>query len=93
LPMILQLAVTALTGFTFFLLTSISVWLAVIVALAVLAWEKVNVFFRVMEFKRACRIIWIEVGYYCVALIIFTVVAVCLKHCACGAACCCTPCG
>ena len=86
-PMIVQLLATALTGFAFFLLTGISVWLAVIVAIAVLGWEKANVLFRVMEYKRACKIIWIEVGYYCVALVIYILVAACLKCCACGAVC------
>jgi hypothetical protein len=78
-PMLIQLAATALVGFVFFLLTDISVWLAVIAAFAILAWEKAAVFFRVWEYKRACKIIWIEVGYYCIVLVIFILTAACLK--------------
>jgi hypothetical protein len=84
IPMLAQLLATALIGFVFFCMTAMSVWFAVIVAIAVLGWEKANVLFRVTEFKRARKIIWIEVGYYCVALLIFILIAACSKYCVCG---------
>ena len=84
-PMIVQFLATALVGLAFFLLTGVSVWLAAIVALAALAWEKGAIFFRVWDCKRAFKLVWIEVGYYCVALLIFILTAAMVK--CCGAAC------
>ena len=81
IPMLVQLLATALVGFAFFCITAVSVWFAVIVAVAVLGWEKANILFRAMDFKRASKIIWIEVGYYSIALLIFILVAACVKGC------------
>jgi len=85
-PMIIQFLATAVVGFAFFLIAARSVWVAVIAAIGVLGWEKAVTLFRVSDRKRACKVIWIEVGYYCLALIVFIFVAACLKHC-CGCGC------
>lgn len=75
LPMLFQFIATLLLGFMYFVLTAISIWLSVIVFVAVAAWLKASLKFKIMNWGRYMRVAAIEVGYFTVASILFVLFA------------------
>ena len=73
--MALQLIATALIGLMYFVLTLVSVWLAVMVAIAVCGWMKATLKFQIQEFKRWVTLCAIDVGYFAVVSMLFILFA------------------
>lgn len=75
LSMSMQLLSTALLGLTFFVLTRISVWLAVLAALAMTGWLKTSLKFRYAEWKTYVKAAIVDAGYFALMLIVFILFA------------------
>ncbi len=73
--MLMQLLVTALLGLVFFMMTGISVWLAVLVLIAFCGWQKANLKFRYVKWNEYFMAALIEAGYTFVAGLIFILFA------------------
>lgn len=67
----IQFAVNILFGLVFFILTGISVWLAVLVLIAVCAWQKGQLNFQFAKWSDFVMAATINVGYTFVAGLIF----------------------
>lgn len=68
---ILQFIATALVGLMYFILTDVSVWLSVIVVVAVCGWMKTTLRFEIADCRRWMTLCGINVGYFFVASVIF----------------------
>jgi len=90
MPMFIQLAATAVLGFMFFITTGICVWLSLGLAVAFAAWNKAGIFFRAGWNKRGRNLVWIDVSYLFIVLLLFIIVAAALEA---GACCACGLCG
>lgn len=73
--MLMQLIATALLGLAFFVLTPISVWLSVLVLIGFAAWQKAGLKFHFRGWRDFIIAASIDVGYLCVAAIIFILFA------------------
>lgn len=71
--MIFQLISTAIVGMMFFLLTPLSLVMAVIVVFAFAGWTKSMLKFQIADWKRFITLASIDVGYFVVVSIIFIV--------------------
>lgn len=69
--MIFQLISTAIVGMMFFLLTPLSLVMAVIVVFAFAGWTKSMLKFQIADWKRFITLASIDVGYFVVVSIIF----------------------
>lgn len=75
ITMLMQLLVTAFFGLVFFMLTILSVWLAVLVLIGFCAWQKGTLKFRYVKWKTFVEAACIEAGYTFVTGIIFILFA------------------
>ncbi len=75
ITMLTQLMATALSGLTFFVLTTISLWLAILVLVAFCGWQKGNLKFRYTKWDEYFTAALIEAGYTFVAGVIFILFA------------------
>ena len=73
--MLFQLLSTALVGLTFFILTKVSLFLAILVAVAIIGWMKSTLKFRFTNWKIFFKAVVSEVGYFAVAALIFILFA------------------
>lgn len=70
LTMLFQFISTAFVVFMYFVLTPISIWLSVIVVVAVCAWMKSNLKFQISNWKRYMTLALIDVGYFFIVSVI-----------------------
>ncbi|MDD2488246.1 MAG: DUF1761 domain-containing protein [Bacteroidales bacterium] len=70
LTMLFQFISTAFVVFMYFVLTPISIWLSVIVVVAVCAWMKSNLKFQISNWKRYITLALIDVGYFFIVSVI-----------------------
>lgn len=75
LPMVMQFIATALVGMMYFLLAGFGCLLSIVVMIGVAAWMKAGLKFRISEWKRFVNLVIIDVGYFCLASIIFIIFA------------------
>ena len=68
--MLFQFISTAFVVFMYFVLTPISIWLSVIVVVAVCAWMKSNLKFQISNWKRYITLALIDVGYFFIVSVI-----------------------
>lgn len=73
--MLLQFMANVLLGLVFFVLTNVSVWLAVLVLVGFCAWEKGNLNFQFAKIKDFFTAVLIQVGYTFLAGIVFILFA------------------
>lgn len=73
--MILQFFTTALVGFMYFILTPISLPLAILVCIAFAGWTKSMLNFQIAEWKRYVTLVMIDVGYFVVVSAVFILFA------------------
>ncbi len=73
--MIMQLLASALFGLAFFVLTSISVWLSLLLLIAFCGWQKASLKFRYTKWNDYFMAALIEVGYIFVAGLVFILFA------------------
>ncbi|MCL2416582.1 MAG: hypothetical protein FWD02_01435 [Bacteroidales bacterium] len=71
----LQFAATVLFGLVFFMLTSISAWLAILTLVGLCAWEKGNLNFQFSRMKDFIMAVTIRVGYTFIAGLVFILFA------------------
>lgn len=70
-----QLVATALMGLVIFIITPVSVWLAVIMVFAVCGWQKGSLKYQFAEWREYFRAAWVTAGYTFVAGVIFILFA------------------
>lgn len=70
-PMLYQFAATILIGLMYFVLTALSIWLALLVAVAISGWMKATLKFQIPEWKRFVTLASIDVGYFFLSSLIF----------------------
>lgn len=70
-----QLMATALLALMYFVLTPISIWLSVLVVVAVCGWMKVTLRFQIQDCKRWITLCAIDVGYFFVVSTIMVIFA------------------
>lgn len=70
LPMVLQFVSTALIALMYFILVAYGAWLALAVAIAVSAWMKASLKFRIADWKRFVTLASIDVGYFFIVSLI-----------------------
>lgn len=68
--MLFQFISTAFVVFMYFTLTSISIWLSVIVVLAVCAWMKSTLKFQISDWRRFFTLALIDVGYFFIVSVV-----------------------
>ncbi len=73
--MLLQLLATALIGLMYFVLTPISLWLALFVTLAFGGWMKATTKFRISDTKTFIKAVIVDVTYFCIVALIFILFA------------------
>lgn len=73
--MLLQFISTAMVGFVFFILTHLSVFLAIFVTIAIGGWMKSNLKFKFTDWKTFVKAAVAETGYFTVAAIVFILFA------------------
>lgn len=67
---IIQFISTALVVFMYFILTSISIWLSVVVVIAVSAWMKSILKFQISNWKRFMTLAAIDISYFFIVSVI-----------------------
>ena len=75
LTFVFQIIATAFIGLMYFVLTSISIWLSIIVVIAICAWMKSTLKFQIMDTKRWMTLCLIDVGYFFAASVIYILFA------------------
>ena len=69
--LILQLITTALIGLMYFVATQISMWLSLLLLVAIAGWEVSDLSFRIRDYKSFLKAVSVGVGYFCVTSLIF----------------------
>lgn len=73
--MAFQLISTAILGLMYFVVTPISLPIAILIAIAVTAWNKSMLKFQIADWKRFTTLALIDVGYFVVASVVFILLA------------------
>lgn len=75
LPMCMQLVASALVGLMYFVAMQIAWEMGVLILFAMIGWMKASILFSAPERKRRCDLIFIDVGYFMIASIVFMMFA------------------
>lgn len=69
--MFAQLCSTLLLGLVYFMVSPISVWLSILIAVATSAWMKTIMHFEIRNWKRYVTLAAVDIGYFFVSSLIF----------------------